>query len=69
MTDAELRNLRRRVNRARNFPINTCPASRCLHMMANDLLRYGRSHRLHEEPREVAEDILVVLEKLWKSTR
>ena len=68
MTNAELKNLRRRVNRARNFPINTCPASRCLHMLADDLLRYGMSHRINEEPREMAEDILVVLEKLWKGS-
>jgi len=34
---AKLQNLRRRVNRARNFPDNTCPASRHLHLIAEAL--------------------------------
>lgn len=33
----KLSNVRRRVNRARSFPHNTCPASRHLHMMAEAL--------------------------------
>ena len=32
-----LRNLRRRVANARDFPENTCPASRHLHLMASAL--------------------------------
>lgn len=34
---ARLKNLRRRANRARNFPENTCSASRHLHMIAEVL--------------------------------
>lgn len=30
-----LKNLRRRVDRARAFPQNTCPASRHVHIMAD----------------------------------
>ena len=67
MTDAELRDLQRRVSLARSIPGNTCPASRCLHMLAEDILTYGMNERINEEPREVAEDILSVLEKLWKA--
>lgn len=36
---ALLRNVRRRVNRARNFPENTCSASRHLHLIAAELAR------------------------------
>jgi hypothetical protein len=60
-------NLRRRVNRARKFPDNTCPASRHLHIMADALLS-GRGYpMLQEEPQHCAESILSVLESLWKS--
>lgn len=60
-------NLRRRVNRARKFPANTCPASRHLHIMADDLLRYGHCHQIAEEPEHCAESMLAVLEALWKA--
>ena len=66
MTQNDLRNLRRRVSRARSFPANTCAASRCLHGVADDLLRYGMSYRINESPRDVAEEILVLLEELWR---
>jgi len=60
-------NLRRRVNRARRFPINTCPASRHVHIMAEALLRYGRYPMATEEPEHVAGSLLSVLESLWKA--
>lgn len=61
-----LANLRRRVDRARNFPANTCGSSRHLHIMAEALL--GRGYpMLTEEPRHCAESILSVLESLWKA--
>jgi len=62
----EIRNLRRRVNRARRFPANTCPASRHLHIMADALLRRGYP-MLQEEPEHCAASILSVLESLWKA--
>lgn len=63
----ELKNLRRRVNRARNFPTNTCPASRHLHIMA-DALSSGRGYpMLQEEPEHCAGSIYAVLESLWKA--
>lgn len=60
-------NIRRRVNRARNFPANTCPASRYLQFMAEDLLRYGRCWPIEEEPDDCAAVMLSVLESLWKT--
>lgn len=58
-------NLRRRVNRARNFPTNTCGSSRHLHTMAECLLNGGYT-MLQEEPAHCAESMLAVLECLWK---
>ena len=60
----KLSNLRRRVNRARKFPDNTCPASRHLHEMADELLndKYKEEDDIH-----FAESILSVLESLWKA--
>ena len=57
--------LRRRVNKARNFPTNTCGASRHLHMMALGLLSKRGYPMLTEEPAHCAESILAVLEGLW----
>lgn len=64
---AMLRNVRRRVNRARNFPENTCSASRHLHLIAAELAA-GRAHpMLQEEPQHCAMTMLSVLESLWKA--
>jgi len=62
----KLENLRRRVDRARKFPDNTCPASRHLHMIA-EALAAGRPYpMLTEEPEHCAGSMLSVLESLWK---
>lgn len=61
----KLSNLRRRVNRARRFPDNTCSASRHVHLVADQLLCGGMI-----DPREaeyVATALLSVLESLWKA--
>ncbi len=69
MTPREQRRLaftRRRVNRARRFAENTCPASRHLHVMA-DTLASGQPYAMFEdEPEHCAETMLSVLESLWK---
>ena len=66
-TSNKLSNLKRRVNRARKFPANTCAASRHLHIMADRLLS-GRGYpMLQEEPEHCAVSILAVLESLWKA--
>jgi hypothetical protein len=61
-----LANLKRRVERARKYPINTCPFSRHLHMMADYLSRGQPYPMLQEEPQHCAETMLFVLESLWK---
>lgn len=59
-------NQRRRVQRARRFPQNTCPASRHLHIMA-DALATGQIYPMfQEDPEHCAETMLSVLESLWK---
>jgi len=64
---AILRNTRRRVNRARNFPENTCAASRHLHLMAERLAGAKPYPMLQEEPQHCAMTMLAVLESLWKA--
>lgn len=60
----ELRNLKRRVERARRPSGTTCPASRHLHGMA---LQLARGWTLQDEPGHAAESMLAVLEALWKA--
>jgi hypothetical protein len=63
--------LRRRVNKARNFPTNTCPASRHIHIMADCLLKKNRDGSLRypmfqEEPEHCAITLLSVIASLWE---
>lgn len=60
-------NLRRRVNRARKFPDNTCPASRHLHIMADRLASGKQYFMFTEEPEHCAMSMYAVLEALWKA--
>lgn len=67
-----IKQARRRVNKARNFPTNTCPASRHLHIMADCLLKPKkggglRYPMLQEEPEHCAESILAVIASLWEA--
>jgi hypothetical protein len=55
------------VSRARRFPDNTCPASRHVQLIAENLIRYGRDGVMESEPKHAAESMLVVLEHLWKA--
>lgn len=66
MTAQKLTALRRRVNRVRS-PSITCPASRHLHIMADDLATHGKYHMLTEEPEYCAASMLSVLESLWSA--
>lgn len=61
----ETRALQRRVNLARVFPVNTCPASRHLHMIADALARGETYHMLTEEPDHCASTMYSVLLSLW----
>jgi len=60
-------NVKRRVGRARNFPVNTCPASRHLHMIALALASGQPYPMLTEDPQYCAGTMLSVLESLWKA--
>lgn len=57
----------RAASRARNFAVNTCSASRHLHMMADALRKRGKYLMLAEEPEHCAESIYSVLESLWEA--
>jgi hypothetical protein len=63
----KLENIRRRVNRARKFPDNTCPASRHLHLIAEGLAKGKKYRMLDDEPEHCAGSMLSVLESLWKA--
>jgi len=65
----KLNNLRRRVNKARDFPKNTTSAERHLHTMAEALARCRPYPMLQEEPEYCAESMLFVLEELWKTRK
>ena len=62
-----LSNVQRRVNRARRFPVNTCPASRHVHIMADALAAGQTYHMFAEEPFHCAGSLYSVLESLWKA--
>ena len=63
----DLKNLRRRVDRAREFPGNTCPASRHLYMIAEAFATNRPFPMLTDDPKYCAESMLSVLESLWKA--
>lgn len=63
----KLSNISRRVQRARNFPVNTCQASRHMHMMADVLARGKKYHMFDEDPEHCALTLYAVLESLWKA--
>ena len=63
----KLENIRRRANRARNFPVNTCPASRHVRLMA-EAIASGRGYSMFEtDPELCAAAMFSVLESLWKA--
>lgn len=58
---------KRKASRARRFPVNTCPASRHLHMLADGLANGSVPFMLQEEPQHCAEDVYAVITALWKA--
>ena len=62
------RNVLARMNRARNFPSVTCPASRHAAMIAEALMTGGRD-LLDSEPEHCGISIAVTVELLWKARR
>ena len=61
------RNVIRRVNSARNFPTNTCPASRHAAIIGTHLIRGESYAMLADEPEHCGGTILSVVESLWKA--
>lgn len=59
--------LKRKVKRARDFPENTCPASRHLQMIAEGMVRKGGYPMLQEEPEHCAITMLAVVHALYKA--
>lgn len=51
--------------RLRNFPNNTCPASRHVQMMAESLAETGQYSMLNEDPQHCAGSLSVVLSNLY----
>ncbi len=66
---ALLKQLRRRVNKARDFPKHTCPASRHLQIMADNLTKKGGYPMLTEEPLHCAITLYSVLASLWEGRK
>lgn len=57
----------REMNKARNFPTGTCPASRHSAMMAEALTFNGSYAMLTEEPRHCAASIAATVKALWQA--
>lgn len=65
--DVELRKLVKRANKARNFPTNTCPASRHVQLMG-ELLAKGKSYpMLTDEPEHCAWSLLGTVASLYEA--
>jgi len=65
-TAAAYRALSECVN-ARNFPENTCPASRHVQLAAEVLVKDGHYHGFQEEPHHIATSMLTVVAELYKA--
>ena len=66
-TRAYAKRVVREMNKARNFPTGTCPASRHSAMMAEALAKSGRYQMLTEEPRHCAASIAATVKALWQA--
>lgn len=71
-TVAYAKQARKRAAKARNFPTNTCPASRHLHIMADLLMTPNKRDDLRypmfrDEPEHCAASIYDTITALWKA--
>jgi hypothetical protein len=62
----DLAKLKRRAARARRFPVNTCGASRHVHLMADCILK-GDLAQLADEPEHCAESMYATIAALWEA--
>lgn len=59
--------IRTRAESARKHPGVTCPASRHVHMMAENLIKSGYDEIFNNEPDYAAESMLAVVAALWEA--
>lgn len=58
---------RKEADMARSLePLPTCPASRHVHQIAEDLIAHGDNYLLQTEPIHCAESMLAVITALWE---
>lgn len=57
----------KRMQESRDFPNNTCPASRHVQMIAETLSKRKKYHMLDEEPEHCAESMASVLHSLYEA--
>jgi len=64
----KIANMRRKVSRARNFPWNTCPSSRHLVLVADQLSAKGKRHNVEEcwDREHIAQSIYATVAALWR---
>lgn len=62
----EIKNLKKRIRKVRNFPVNTCPASRHVQIMGECLTKKGGYPMLTEEPEHCAQSILATVAALYE---
>lgn len=68
MTDKErYQELIQRVEKARNFPYNTTPASRHVAMMGRRLVEDGKSFSLDDDPQHCGESMLLTVADFWET--
>ena len=63
----ERENLTARADAARNFPVNTCGASRHAQILAERLLQGKVPHQLREEPEFCGASIMATVAALWET--
>ena len=63
----EIKNLKRRISKARQFPHNTCPASRHVQMMGEYLPTKKGYPMLQEEPEHCAGSLLATVAALYEA--
>jgi hypothetical protein len=61
------RAMRTRLTKARNFPVNTCPASRHVAIIADNLSTTGLDWMLLEEPLHCAGSMYATVAALWEA--
>lgn len=57
----------KRADKARQFPANTCAASRHVQMIGEALAKGNTYPMLYEEPEHCAESMLSVVAALWEA--